>query len=130
MVQLKALLPVLLEGEPDHAVDLPGLLEDLNLHGMYTDADLLFGAAPTNISSDTWHFLKTKIANFLSAEGSAADEIYQQETAHKADETNTRTHIDACNTGVESVDKLLGGGWTGEVVEILGDRGTGKTWVC
>lgn len=137
MVLLETLLPLLLEDENDHHASQAGLLgvvalvNELADHGITTDADLLFSSSSASLSLEAVRTLETlgikhKIANFLAAEGNTADELYA--ALHEAS-ASSAAHIDVCRTGIESVDKLLGGGWSGEVVEVLGETGTGKTWV-
>lgn len=139
MVLLETLLPVLLEGEGDHAgqdklLGVRPLIDELADHGITTDADLLFVSASAKLSIEAVRTLEAlqvrdKIAHFLAAEGSAADELYSQDKATSTQSTIARDNQDLCSTGVEAVDKLLDGGWAGEVVELLGETGTGKTWV-
>lgn len=136
MVQLETLLPILLENDADHAAEannlnVQDLIEELSNHGIYTDVDLLFAPPTVALSIDASRLssIKDKIANFLSAEGSPADELYTQTHASLLAGGLYRLVNEPCSVGIEGVDKLLGGGWTGEVVEVLGDKGTGKTWV-
>lgn len=139
MVRLEALLPILLEDDDDHTAsrsDLIGvqpLIDELADHGITTDAELLFLSPSENISIEAARTLevldiRNKIANFLAAEGSTADDIYRDEEA-QISTSGSSMPDDLCNTGIEAVDKLLGGGWSGEVVELLGEKGVGKTWV-
>lgn len=136
MVQLETLLPILLENDADHAAEannlnVQDLIEELSNHGIYTDVDLLFAPPTVALSVDASRLssIKDKIANFLSPEGSSADEVYTQSHASAPDGASYTLVNEPCSVGIEGVDKLLGGGWTGEVVEVLGDKGTGKTWV-
>ena len=138
MVQLDTLLPILLEnadtdhGQAETALNVQDFIEELNNHGIHNDVDLLFAPSsiPLSIDPVLLRDIKDKIANFLSAEGSSGEEVYLQEQASVLGQQWSEAFNSLCSTGVEAVDKLLGGGWGGEVVELLGDKGTGKTWVC
>lgn len=139
MVRLEALLPILLEDDDDHHVDesdlmgMQPLIDELADHGITTDAELLFSATSASLSiaaSRTLEILdvRNKIANFLAAEGSTANDLYSQERGLTTSSAPLLPS-DLCSIGVEAVDKLLGGGWSGEIVELLGEAGVGKTWV-
>jgi hypothetical protein len=150
MVQLATLLPILLEGESSssqsnndqggHAAGLllsiEALVSELANVGIHSDTDLLFASSKISVSPQAARTLKTlavkdKIADFLAAEGSPANELYLREVPSVDPNTSAHHNNDSFSsaTGVQAIDKLLGGGWRGEVVEVVGEHGTGKTFV-
>lgn len=120
MVALSVLLPLLLQ-QQDEAEHLPSLLTLLSSLGVHTDADLLFARQALPPEADA---LRPKIQSFLASEGRSADALYLAALDNRQSETLARTGCGRLD------DTLLDGGFRpGEVVELTGGTGSGKTFL-
>lgn len=116
MVALSALLPLL---APEEA-DIPALIDTLSEQRIVSDVDLLFH--PTALPAEL-EALRPKIQTFLAAEGRSGDALYAESMLEER-----RLLV---STGSALIDtKLLDGGFRGgELIELVGAEGAGKTFV-
>ena len=119
MVALAQLLPLLCS-DPEEA-NIPALLDTLSELHITSDVDLLFFP---NRLPDEFEVLRGSIQTFLAAEGRPGHALYQEAILEE------RRLLAV--TGSHVIDtKLLDGGFRGgEVVELVGAEGAGKTFVC
>ncbi|KAH9949902.1 P-loop containing nucleoside triphosphate hydrolase protein [Amylocystis lapponica] len=110
-------------------------LAALDANGIKTDGDLLFSASPSDIFKNlppgtvSLHDFSNLIAHV--AAGAAAPALRGDQ--YLAMETKRHENIfrDDMASGVPQLDQLVGGFSGPRVVEISGDRGSGKTvWIC
>lgn len=122
MVALSVLLPLLLQ-QQDETERLPSLLTLLASLGVHTDADLLFARQTLPSAAEA---LRPKIQSFLASEGRSADALYLAALDNKQQDRDAWAR-----TGCARLDDtLLDGGFRpGDVVELTGGTGSGKTFV-
>ncbi|KZT07752.1 P-loop containing nucleoside triphosphate hydrolase protein [Laetiporus sulphureus 93-53] len=108
-----------------------GLLDALEKCGIRTDVDLLFSDTPMNtfkklptktISLHDFNQLISKVTEQAAVPGIRGDELL--EALRRRQEEDFHGEI---TTGVTALDKLLGGLNPPRVIEVSGDRGSGKT---
>ena len=109
---------------PEHLLDVLGEL------GIKTDADLIFSGTPMDLykklplgtvtlAALTKHI--NDVVLFVSAPGVRGDKLLEQE------ETRVGEYLQDYSCGVRAIDELMGGFGSSRVVEVSGDRGSGKT---
>ncbi|OCH86606.1 P-loop containing nucleoside triphosphate hydrolase protein [Obba rivulosa] len=120
-MQLRTLIPSLPQA----------LVDALDAQGIRTDADLLFSSSSTDIfkklptgtiSLREFNELVAQVTERASAPAVRGDEVFTAETKIREDIIDEDFH-----TGLPKLDELLGGLSPPRVVEISGDRGSGKT---
>ncbi|KAI0635525.1 P-loop containing nucleoside triphosphate hydrolase protein [Trametes polyzona] len=110
----------------------PELVDALQSIGIRTDTDLLLGDNPTDIfkrlppelglSLLDFRRAVSKIAELASATSVYGDALLEQETKRQEDIFKEDMLV-----GVPELDSLLGGFSPPKVIELSGDRGSGKT---
>lgn len=106
------------------------LVATLEACGIRTDADILFSGTPIDILqrlppgvislADLKRYIAL-VAESASARGISGDELYTEELQRR------HAHDMDITCGVEELDALVNGFGGGRVLEISGDRGSGKT---
>lgn len=116
LMSLRTLFPSLVEE----------VYEALEAVGITTAQDVLFDQdpriyqqLPSTILMQITE-LKAQVAERISAPATRADELFNREEKKE----NSR---EACSCGVDELDGLLGGFGKYGVIEIAGDKGSGKT---
>lgn len=118
MVLLSVLLPLLASDASAHEK----LLQECESRGLLHDVDLLFTSLPLSAALEA---IKPRVGSFLAAEGISGDLLYKATTEAVTQDEKIVPF------GVRELDdKLLSGGFQlGEIVEVVGTSGAGKTFV-